>query len=205
MVKRLFSWLNDPLGRIGLLIVFLTLFTGAAYGIYQTQTVPEQPIQFPHSLHIALQIQCLYCHPGAYRQASAGLPTETKCWGCHQQLAAVQTEADWQKRPELVKLRDYVMKGEPIKWVPVAHVPDFVHFNHRPHIAAGLNCEKCHGDMSKLTVAQNQQVLNMGWCLACHRAKTEDNFQNNPNNDPAVSAMLLEKRTKLLDCSTCHY
>lgn len=207
MVKRLFSWLNDPLGRIGVLIAFLTLFSGAAFGLYQTQTAPEQPIEFPHGLHVGLNVQCLYCHPGAYRQASAGLPTETKCWGCHQQLSAVQTEEQWQARPELVKLRNYVMNNEPIPWVPVAQVPDFVHFNHRPHIAAGLNCENCHGNMSdpKFTVAQNPQVLNMGWCLECHRNRTEDNTQNNPNGDPAVSATLNEKRTKLLDCGTCHY
>lgn len=203
MVKRALSWLNDPLGRIGLLIAFLTLFTGAAFGIYQTQTVPPQPIQFPHNLHVKLGVQCLYCHPGAYRQASAGLPTETKCWGCHQQLSKY-ADPTVPVPLELQKLKQYVDAGKPIQWVPVAQVPDFVHFNHRPHIAAGLNCEKCHGDMSKLTVAQNQQVLNMGWCLECHRTKTDDNFQNNPTNDPAMSAVLLEQRTKLLDCSTCH-
>ena len=91
---------------------------------------------------------------------------------------------------ELAKLRTYVEAGKPIPWVPVAQVPDFVHFNHRPHIAAGLNCEQCHGDMSKVTVAQNPQVMNMGWCLNCHRARTVD--------DPV-------KRTKLTDCGTCHY
>jgi len=84
-------------------------------------------------------------------------------------------------------------------------VPDFVHFNHRPHIAAGLNCENCHGDLSKMEIYENPQTINMGWCLTCHRARTEDNVQNNPDNDPHVSEMLLEKRTKLTDCGTCHY
>ena len=204
MVKRFLSALNQPLGRIGLLIAFLALFSVAAYGVYQTQQPPQQPIQFPHYLHVGLGIQCLYCHPGSLRGPSSGLPTETKCWGCHQQLSKY-ADGTVALPPDLQKLKQYVESGAPIRWVPVAQVPDFVHFNHRPHIAAGLNCETCHGNVAKMTVYQNPQVMNMGWCLNCHRARTEDNFQNNPNHDPAVSAMLAEKRTKLLDCSTCHY
>ena len=70
---------------------------------------------------------------------------------------------------ELPKLASYVENNQPIPWVPVAQVPDFVHFMHRPHIAAGLNCETCHGDVSKMTVYENPQLMNMGWCLKCHR------------------------------------
>jgi hypothetical protein len=100
---------------------------------------------------------------------------------------------------------EYVERNEPIVWIPVAQVPDFVHFTHRPHIAAGLNCESCHGDLSEMENYENPQVLNMGWCLSCHNSRTEDNVQNNPENDPHVSELLHEKRTKLTDCGTCHY
>ena len=146
MFKRVFTALNQPLGRIGVFIVFLSLFSGAVWGVIQTQAAPQQPIQFPHSLHVGLGIQCLYCHPGALRGPSPGIPTETKCWGCHQQIPIQGTE--------LPKLASYVQSGKPIDWVPVAQVPDFVHFVHRPHIAAGLNCEVCHGNVSKMTVYQ---------------------------------------------------
>jgi hypothetical protein len=199
MIRNLFDWLRQPLGLIAVLIVVLVLFSGAAFGIAQTQKSPEQPIQFTHKVHVGLGIQCLYCHPGALRGPSPGLPTETKCWGCHQQIAITKTS------PKLQVLVKYVEDNKPIEWIPVVQVPDFVHFTHRPHIAAGLNCETCHGDMSKLEIAENPQVFNMGFCLNCHRAKTENNFQNNPTNDPAVTAALLEKRTKLTDCGTCHY
>jgi hypothetical protein len=90
---------------------------------------------------------------------------------------------------ELPKLASYVQNNQPIPWVPVAQMPDFVHFMHRPHVAAGLNCETCHGDVSKMTVYENPQLMNMGWCLKCHREKAE----GNP-----------ELLTKLTDCSTCH-
>lgn len=184
MVKKLIEWLISPMGRIALIIAALTVFSVAAYGIYTTQQAPEQPIQFTHKLHVGLGIQCLYCHPGALRGASSGLPTQNKCWGCHQQIAKTQTS------PKLAVLVEYVQNNRPIQWIPVAQVPDFVHFNHRPHIAAGVNCETCHGDMTKVEIAENPQVMNMGWCLNCHKEKAGD--------DEA-------KRTKLTDCGTCHY
>ena len=42
----------------------------------------------------------------------------------------------------------------------------------------------------QVEIAKNPQVMNMGWCLNCHRAALA--------NDP-------EKLTKLTDCGTCHY
>ncbi len=182
MVNRLFNALNQPLGRIGVVIALLAVLSGAVWGVVQTQQPPDQPIQFPHSLHVGLGIQCLFCHTGALRGPSPGIPTETKCWGCHQQIPVQGTE--------LPKLAAFVKSGKPIPWVPVAQLPDFVHFVHSPHIAAGINCETCHGDVSKMTVYQNPQVMNMGWCLNCHRQKA----QGNP-----------ELYTKLTDCGTCHY
>jgi hypothetical protein len=200
MVKKIFEWVLSPMGLIAVLIVALSVFSLAAYGIYQTQQpLKEQPIAFRHDVHVNLGVQCLYCHPGALRGPSPGLPTQNKCWGCHQQIAKTLTS------DRLAKLVEYVENDQPIKWIPVAQVPDFVHFTHRPHIAAGLNCENCHGDLSKMEIYENPQVLNMGWCLNCHKSRTEDNIQNNPNNDPQVSALLEEKHTKLTDCGTCHY
>src|SRR5689334_5353044 len=204
-VMKLFEALKRPGIQITVLIAVMAIISGAGWAVYQTQIPPEQPIQFPHKVHVNLQIPCLYCHPGAWRQASAGLPTEQKCWACHGQLKKYENQPVITWPAELQKLAGYVQRNEPIKWVPVYQVPDFVHFNHRPHIAAGLNCENCHGDMSQKTVATLEQTVNMGWCLNCHRMRTENNFQNNPNNDPARTAQLAEKRTKLLDCGTCHY
>ncbi len=184
MIKKFLDWLRQPLGLIAVLIAALALLSLAAYGIAQTQKSPEQPIQFTHKVHVGLGVQCLYCHPGALRGSSSGLPTQTKCWGCHQQIAKTQTS------PKLAVLVDYVTNNKPIEWVPVAQVPDFVHFNHRPHVAAGLNCENCHGDLSTMEIYENPQVMNMGWCLACHRAQAGTDQ---------------EKLIKLTDCGTCHY
>lgn len=184
MFKRLLDWLKQPLGLIAVGIAGLALLSVAAYGVNLTQQPPPQPIQFPHQTHVGFGIQCLYCHPGAARGPAAGIPSQAKCWGCHQQIAKTNTS------PLLAPLKQAVESGTPIQWVPVAQVPDFVQFNHRAHVAAGKNCEECHGDMSKVTLAQNPQVFNMGWCLDCHTKSAGDNQ---------------ELLIKLADCATCHY
>jgi hypothetical protein len=163
-------------------IFMVLVLCAAVYGIWYSQQPPKQPIQFNHSLHLGFGVQCLYCHPGAWKDPSPGIPTETKCWGCHQQIAI--------KDANQQKLADAVKNNEPIKWVPVFIVPDFVHYNHRPHIAYGLNCETCHGELSRMTVAEPPKRLDMGWCLHCHRTIAAD--------DPVLL-------TKLEDCGTCHY
>jgi hypothetical protein len=191
MIKRLFDWLKQPLGLIAVGIVALALFSLAAYGISLTQQPPAQPIQFPHKIHAGFGIQCLYCHPGAARGPVAGIPAQSKCWGCHNQIQkTLDSQLPNTTVPLLKPLVAAVTSGKPLQWVPVAQVPDFVQFNHRAHIAAGQNCENCHGDMTKVTVAENPQVFNMGFCLACHKKVAGENH------------VLL---VKLTDCGTCHY
>lgn len=191
-MPNLFDLLKKPAVRVWILVFGLVFVSAAIFGVYITQVPPEQPIDFPHNIHTNLQIQCLYCHPGAWKQASAGLPTEQKCWACHGQLKKYfdPPVAVDQWPVELQKLSDYATNNKPIEWVPVYQVPDFVQYNHRPHVAAGVNCEECHGDMSTKTVATLEQTVNMGWCINCHLDRAAD--------DPV-------KQTKLTDCGTCHY
>ena len=186
LVGLIFGSLKKPFVQIGLAMVGLVLLGGAVFGIRQTQLPPHQPIQFSHTKHVSLGIACLFCHSGALRGDSAGLPTVALCNSCHQQIANPSTDA--QTSPELSKLASYVKNNQPIAWVPVAILPDFVFFSHSPHIAAGLNCENCHGEVSQMITAVPQE-MNMGWCLDCHRTRYK--------NDPVMLA-------KLTDCVTCH-
>ncbi len=138
----------------------------------------SQPFPYNHSIHIQNGISCLYCHTGALRGQSATLPTVGKCQGCHANM-----DSD---TPELQAWADFIVDNPTVEWVPVAIQPDFVYFTHRPHLAAGLNCEQCHGDVSQMTTAKPQPHQDMGWCLDCHKE------------------LAPEKVTKLTDCATCH-
>jgi len=181
MVQRIANLWRRPIVRIVLAMLLLLILGGAAGGIYWTQIPPEQPIQFPHSLHVGLGADCQYCHPSGRWGPTASLPTSAKCWACHQQIQ--------RQSPELDKLAGYVERNEQIPWVPVAIVPDFAHFTHQPHLAADIACQDCHGNVAEMGVAEpTTREMNMGWCLGCH----------NDVEDP-------ERVAELTDCSTCHY
>jgi predicted CXXCH cytochrome family protein len=82
--------------------------------------------------------------------------------GCHQLVAAT--------RPEVIKVRQAWEAKEPIRWMKVNRVADFVFFNHAPHIAKGIDCSVCHGDVASMTeVKPFVKLNNMTFCVDCHR------------------------------------
>lgn len=152
------------------LITLITLaITGAVcFGIgyainitYFNDNTPDQPINFSHKIHAGdNQIPCMYCHIYADRSRVAGVPNVARCMGCHK---VIKTDA-----PEIIKLTSYWDKKEPIPWVKVYNLPDYVHFTHKRHIKAGLDCKACHGDVASMAKITKVSSLEMGWCLSCH-------------------------------------
>ncbi len=179
---------------------------------------PVQPIAFSHRLHAGdLQVACIYCHSNAERSRSAGVPAGAVCMNCHRfvtaPIGAVRTEeqdADKERRKprrvvsaELRKLydamgldrqlqRDPSRTPRPIEWIRVHNLPDFVEFDHRPHVAVGVTCQTCHGPVETMERVRQQSDLGMGWCVNCHRTATQAGVAGRP-----VRASI--------DCSTCHY
>ena len=161
-----------------------------AYGAVGDEVL-EQPIEYSHKLHAGeLQIDCEYCHSGARRSIHAGVPSTKVCMNCH-------TLVDSTERPELEKLKKYFADSEPIPWVKVHDLPDFVHFSHKRHVRGGLQCQECHGEVQdEMTVAVRKSELTMGWCLQCHEPheKVDENY----------GAQAELRRSELKDCWTCH-
>lgn len=125
-------------------------------------TQPEQPIAFSHKIHAGdNEIPCLYCHVQARRSISAGVPSVSKCMGCHAEVAA--------ERPQVRLLANHFANREPIAWVKVHDLPDFVHFTHKRHVAAGIECQTCHGPVETMDVVSREAPVKMGLCLNCHR------------------------------------
>ena len=125
-------------------------------------TSPEQPIAFSHRIHAGDNaIPCLYCHTQARRSISAGVPSVDKCMGCHGDVAA--------DRPQIRLLATYAETGQPIPWIKVHDLPDFVHFTHKRHVAAGIECQECHGAVEAMDVVSREAPTKMGLCLTCHR------------------------------------
>lgn len=169
---------------------------------------PGQPIAFSHRLHAGeLAIDCLYCHYGAERSRHAGIPAASVCMNCHRTVkapwATVQAEAaaaKTEKReprnvvsPELQKLQDAVDRNVPIAWVRVHQMPDFVAFDHRPHVNGGVGCDACHGPVRTMERVRQFSDLSMGWCLDCHRGGA------------TARAAGLAAPNASTDCAVCHY
>lgn len=132
-------------------------------------STPQQPIAFPHDLHAGKnQIPCMYCHYSADRSQDAGLPAVGTCAGCHIPGGVPMVRAD---RPGVKQLIAYWQKKEPIPWVRIYKLPDYVHFPHMRHVKAGLQCQQCHGPVQDERQVTQFASLRMGWCVSCHRAR----------------------------------
>ena len=169
---------------------------------------PDQPIAYSHRLHAGeLSIDCQYCHSGAERSSFAGVPAASTCMNCHKFVTAAwgavleeDKLAAAEKRParkivspELAKLYAAVGPPEkPIVWNRVHQLPDFVYFDHRPHVYAGVKCQTCHGPVETMDKVRQVESLSMGWCVNCHRQVNQTGVNNKPVHAP-------------VDCATCHY
>jgi hypothetical protein len=121
-----------------------------------------QPVQFDHRHHVRDDgIECLYCHSGAERSASAGIPATEVCMGCHSQI--------WNQSALLAPVRASYYGDQPLVWNRVHDLPDFVYFDHSVHVRNGVDCSQCHGDVANMPLARKSESLTMGFCLNCHR------------------------------------
>jgi Cytochrome c7 and related cytochrome c len=148
---------------------------------------PEQPVKFPHPVHVnSLKMNCAFCHNAANQSPDPGLPAVGTCMGCHTLVGA--------GRPEIVKLTDYWTKKQPVPWVRVHKVPEYVHFPHMRHVNAGVTCQTCHG-----------QVNNM-WCVTCHvNGYSPAEGMRAAGYEPDSATLALPRKKATYDCATCHY
>lgn len=179
---------------------------------------PEQPMPYSHRLHAGeLGIDCRYCHFGAERAGSAGVPPMNVCMNCHQHVTATlvdvraeEKRAEAERRPpkRVISPRLATLYGalgldatlrrrsdaqpEPLRWKRVHELPDFVFFNHRAHVQAGVQCQDCHGAVQTMERVRQVSDLSMGWCVNCHRDSNAQGLRGKTVNAP-------------VDCAGCHY
>jgi len=171
-----------------------------------SQFVPwDQPVEFDHRHHVRDDgIECLYCHSAAERSATAGVPATAVCMGCHTQI--------WNQSPLLEVVRRSYFSGAPINWKRVHNLPDFVYFNHSVHIARGLACAQCHGDVGTMARVVQVQPLTMGWCLDCHRDAQHALSRTGVPTDAWDASVRMfiatpggdRQITSLTTCTACH-
>lgn len=173
-----------------------------------TGYTPVQPVAYSHKLHAGnLGLDCLYCHTTVAESSFAAVPMTEICMNCHVRVK--------EKSPKLQPVRDSYATGKPVQWVKVHRLPDYVYFNHRAHVTAGVSCVSCHGRVDQMTEVRQVQPLSMAWCLDCHRnpaphirpPELVTRLDWQPEGDPAVlgAKLIREKGIHPPDnCSACH-
>ncbi len=193
--------------------------------------MPVQPIHYSHKIHSgANQIDCQYCHSSARKSKHSGIPSLNVCMNCHENIAEYNGEEDLEKgytkdfyTNEIKKLykavgwdeqsRTYTGETEPVKWVRIHNLPDFVYFNHSQHVnVAGVECQECHGPIEEMEIVYQHSSLTMGWCISCHResdVKVKDNEYYTKIHKELSKKYGVEKLTVAqmggLECGKCHY
>ena len=193
--------------------------------------MPIQPIHYSHKIHSGdNQIDCQYCHSSARVSKHSGIPSLNVCMNCHENIAEYDGEEDLEKgytkdfyTNEIKKLykavgwdenkRIYTGDVEPVKWVRIHNLPDFVYFNHAQHVnVAGVECQTCHGPVEEMEIAYQHSSLTMGWCINCHRetnVDVKDNEYYTKIHEELSKKYGVEKLTIAqmggLECGKCHY
>jgi mono/diheme cytochrome c family protein len=220
------------------LVSVILLMLASAYFVYgylsqigvDQNYAPIQPIHFSHRIHAGSNgVDCKYCHSAARVSKNAGIPSLNVCMNCHKNIAEV---ADTTATPEYSKafydgeiqklydavgwdktVQKYTGKTKPVKWVRIHNLQDFVYFNHSQHVSvAGIECQKCHGEVQTYEIQKQFAPLTMGWCIDCHR-KTDVKMEGNAYYDKIHKELSkkygVDKLTAAqmggLECGKCHY
>jgi hypothetical protein len=195
--------MRPPTRPVGILILVVAVAAAGwltyALSYARKGYEPRQPIAFRHSRMAGpavwqtnakgervnvggYDIPCLYCHTMPYKGRHSTVPSTAVCMNCH---STVGLNKEW-----VLKMKEYWDRGEPIPWVKVHDLPDFVYYDHSAHLnardaqgKAKLACKDCHGEVEKRDIVRVETRFDMGWCVDCHRK-------------PEMGASV--------DCSVCH-
>jgi len=219
-------WMTGHKKFVAVVVIIFVLFGvrsgwNALLGIGVSQGyTPEQPIKFSHKIHAGQNgIDCQYCHSGASKGKTSGIPSANVCMNCHKYIQ----EGSVTGKVEIAKIYKaldydpatgkYGNKPSPIQWVRIHNLPDLAYFNHSQHVKVGkIVCQECHGKVEEMDVVEQYAPLTMGWCINCHRT-TEVKMEGNDYYQN-LHTKLAEKykgqkitvdKIGGLDCAKCHY
>ena len=218
-MAQLFNRSANNIAKISLIVAVILggtafyVYTQVARSSYITGQYLEkqQPVQFSHKHHVGDDgIDCRYCHTTVETAATAGIPPTQTCMNCHNQL--------WADSPYLEPVRASYRENKPIEWVRVHDLPEYTYFNHSIHVAKGVGCSTCHGQIDDMPAVYQENSLQMEWCLSCHREpekfirpQTEIyNMDWDGSNLSADERQVMKADYKireaevLTSCSTCH-
>ena len=117
-----------------------------------TDWTTDQPVPFSHKHHAGeLGIDCRFCHTTVETAGNAGMPPTYTCMTCHSQI--------WTNAAMLAPVRQSLANGTVLVWHRITDLPDYVYFNHAIHIAKGVGCASCHGDVESMPLMRKAKSM----------------------------------------------
>ena len=235
--KRTPIWKAFVQNQFLMIVVAIFFLLSSAYFVYGYLSQigvdqgyqPVQPIHYSHKIHAGDNgIDCKYCHSSARVSKHSGIPSLNVCMNCHKSIYEYngETTPEYSKEfydGEIKKLykavgwddaeQKYTGETQPVKWVRIHNLPDFVYFNHSQHVTvAGVECQTCHGPVEEMEVLYQYSSLTMGWCINCHRetnVNVKDNAYYTKIHEELSKKYGVEELTAAqmggLECGKCHY
>ncbi len=206
---QLSAWLGMPL---------------SVFGVLGFNEGPEQPIAFPHTVHVQQAgVDCTFCHRNVTKGAAASVPAVALCMTCHKTIGDGIEEVE--------KLRGYHESGRPIDWIRVHRVPDFVRFLHEAHVnffsgpktvvdkvsdAGHIRLIEARDISPGAKVGDRLTILPSQTCVVCHGdvgsmtvVKQVRALKMGDCVDCHRGNSFVDEKTGRLfaqtDCTTCHY
>ncbi|MBI1320093.1 MAG: cytochrome C [Candidatus Hydrogenedens sp.] len=217
-MAQIFNESANTLVRAGLAgaVIALTVLGGLGTALYRSPITTQvgfskaQPIPFSHQRHVGGNgIDCRYCHTSVENASSAGIPPTETCMTCHSQILSDQAM--------FTPLQESWKNDQPLEWTRIYDLPEFAYFNHSVHVAKGVGCTTCHGEIDEMRLTRKVPTLHMAWCLQCHRNpekflrpldKVFDVDWTPPSDQIEQGLQFVAERhidTAVLDnCSICH-
>ena len=217
-MSQIFHPSMNIIARVTLLAIILLVAGLAWFGYYTVRSpfmtevgvAKAQAVPYSHAQHVGgLGLDCRYCHTAVEESNMASIPPTETCMGCHRQVAT--------DSPNLELVRNSAETNQPLEWIRVHDLADFVYFNHAIHVKQGVGCETCHGRVDQMPVVAKVQSLQMDWCLDCHRDPAKYvrpreavfSMGYTPPTDQAILGPQLVTDygihvKQLTDCSVCH-
>ncbi len=198
---------------------------------------PIQPIHYSHKIHAGDNgIECKYCHSSARVSKHSGIPSLNVCMNCHKSIYEYKGNPEGPSAEDLAngytnefytgeikklyaavgwdeETQSYANEPQPVEWVRIHNLPDFVYFNHSQHVEVGqIQCQTCHGPVEEMEIMYQDAPLTMGWCINCHR-ETNVRMQGNDYYEKIHEELAkkygVEEVTAAqmggLECGKCHY
>lgn len=223
-----------------IMLLFASAYFAYAYmmqiGIDQGYA-PVQPIHYSHKIHAGdNKIECTYCHSSARVSKHSGIPALNVCMNCHKSIYEYKGNPEGPSAEDLAngytnefytaeikklykavgwdeETQSYTGESQPVEWVRIHNLPDFVYFNHAQHYSvAGVECQTCHGPVEEMEIMYQHAPLTMGWCINCHR-ETNVQLTANPYYEKIHEELSQKYGVKELtaaqmgglECGKCHY